>query len=34
MLSRLSVNFIIEIRAIIFALIFDFNLANRALLGA
>ena len=31
MLSRLFVNFIIEIGAFIFALIFDFNLANREL---
>ena len=31
MLSRLFANFIIGIRAFIFALIFDFSLANREL---
>jgi len=34
MLSRLFANIIIEIRAFIIALIFDFCLANRALLSA
>jgi len=34
MQDRLSANMIIEIRAIIIALIFDFCLANRALLSA